>query len=305
MHCDTISACFDKGYAVGNCDLQVNFNKLKTAGCAAQCFAVFTEGDCAAKKFYEYVSFYFSQLKETPDIKEILSYSDFLKCIEKGRTGSLLTVENLGFTEGREEEIYSLKNSGVRMASLVWNSENTLAYPAAKVENNKIKREVRGLKKAGRRAVEILDESKIIVDISHLSDGGAEEILAGRKIPIVASHSNAAKVCNVPRNLTDPLIKKIADCGGIVGVNFCKKFLGEGDNFFLAYLHIKHIINVGGEDAVSIGSDFDGIPVPEKFTDCTALPAFFEYLLSMGIKEEALEKICYKNFARVLKEVCG
>ena len=73
-----------------------------------------------------------------------------------------------------------------------------------------------------------MDSLKIIVDISHLSDGGADEILEGRKIPLVASHSNARAVCGNPRNLTDEQIKKIADCGGVIGINFYKKFLGEG-----------------------------------------------------------------------------
>ena len=306
MHCDTVTECFDRGYALANGNLQVNSDKLKRAECAAQCFAIFTQGEGAARRFYGCIEFYKEELKRS-GLKPVLSYADLEDCISGKKTGSILTVENLGFT-GDLEELYALSEMGVKMASLVWNFENSLAYPNLIFENglpNFSRRESRGLKDRGRRAVEILDGLKIIIDISHLSDGGAEEILKGRKIPVVASHSNAEEICGVSRNLTDGLIKKTADCGGVIGVNFCKDFLGEGDNFELVYAHIRHLIKVGGEEVIAFGSDFDGIPVPEKLETCTAMPALISYLEERGIRGETLEKLCYKNFARVLKEVCG
>ena len=121
---------------------------------------------------------------------------------------------------------------------------------------------------------------------------------------MVASHSNAQNVLNVCRNLSDELIKKIADCGGVIGVNFCKDFLGE-PAFGFALKHILHIINTGGEDVVALGSDFDGIPVNPELPDCTAVPKLLRYLEDNGIPAKAVEKIAYKNFFRVFKEVCG
>lgn len=307
MHCDTVTACFDRGYALANCDLQINSDKLHTADCAAQCFAIFTQGGGVAIKFYDYLNFYREGLKASA-LKPVLSYADLISCISGEATGSILTVENLGFIGEDLDRLYALSDMGVKMASLVWNYENDLAFPNLIFEGNLpnfSKRETRGLKDKGRRAVEILDENKIIIDISHLSDGGAEDILNNRKIPIVASHSNAQKICGVSRNLTDTLIKKIADCGGVIGVNFCKDFLGEGDNFELVYRHINHLIKVGGEEVIAFGSDFDGIPVPERLETCSSMPALIAYLESRGVKGETLEKLCYKNFSRVIKEVCG
>lgn len=279
MHCDTLTECFDGGYSLADCPLQINLEKLERSNCAAQCFAIFTQGAGAARRFRQYLAFWKSQLSSC----------------EK----AVLTVENLGFIGGDLSEIPRLADEGVKMASLVWNYENSLAYP------NSFARESRGLKPLGRRAVELLDENKIIVDISHLSDGGADEILSGRKIPAVASHSDAAAVCAVPRNLTDLQIKKIADCGGVVGVNFCKKFLGEGEAFACVLAHVNHIIKVGGEDTVAIGSDFDGIPATPGLEGCEKMPALINYLYENGICARVLEKLCRKNFLRVLKEVCG
>lgn len=306
LHCDTLTECFDKGYSLANGNLQTNLEKLNSSGCAVQCFAIFTQGGGAALRFEKYLGFYLRCLKEH-GIKAVLNYSDFEYCIKSGKTGAVLTVENLGFIESLSR-IEDLAKAGVKMASLVWNYENQFAFPNLIFEDGYpafSKRNPQGLKSMGREAVGLLDSFKIIIDISHLSDGGADEILKNRKTPIVASHSNAFSVNGVSRNLTDGQIKKIADCGGVIGVNFCKDFLGEGNTFESVLRHINHIINIGGEDVASFGSDFDGIPAPPDLEDCTKIPALLNYLQINGIKGEVLEKLCYKNFARVFKEICG
>lgn len=307
MHCDTITVCSDGGYSLADAQLQVNSDKLKKAECAAQCFAIFTQGNGAATRFYDYLKFYKEETVKS-GLKPVLSYADLVSCVSGDDTGSILTVENLGFIGEDAERLYALADTGVKMASLVWNYENPLAYPNLISVNGSpclSKRETRGLKEAGRRAAEILDGLKIIIDISHLSDGGAEEILSARKIPVVASHSNSSAVCGVSRNLSDGLIKKIAECGGVIGVNFCRNFLGGGDSFERVYGHISRLIKLGGEDVIAFGSDFDGIPVCEKIEGCEKMPDLISYLESRGLKSGTTEKLCYKNFARVLKEVCG
>ena len=240
-------------------------------------------------------------------LAEAKTSADFDCCLNGAKTGAILTIESLGFLHGKTDKLPELKACGVKMASLVWNYENELAYPNLIFKNGLPdfkKREVRGLTPKGREAVEILDSLGIIIDISHLSDGGAEEILKNRKAPAVASHSNAAEVFDVSRNLTDKQIRLLAGCGGVVGVNFCKDFLGTGttarDTLEEVSMHIKHIIKVGGEDVIALGSDFDGIPAPAGLEDCTKIQPLFEFLLKNGISSAVLEKISYKNAARVL-----
>lgn len=301
LHCDTLTVCADKGKNLLNCDLQTDLLKLQKGGCFAQCFAIFTDGNGAREKFKSYLEFYKNALAENFQfIKPVLSTADFGE-----KLGSILTVENLGFIGEDISYIDRLAKEGVKMASLVWNNENALACPNLIFENGLPlfeKREMRGLTKLGKEAVERLDSNKIIIDISHLSDGGALEILDGRKIPVVASHSNAAEVCNVSRNLTDYLIKKIADCGGVVGVNFCHDFLGD-EAFESVYKHLQHLIKVGGEDIIALGSDFDGIPECEGLEECTKMSNLFVFLEGKGFSRSVLEKLAYKNFLRVFKEV--
>lgn len=306
LHCDTLTECLDKGYSLADCNLQTNLEKLNKSGCAVQCFAIFTQGENAALRFEEYLGFYLRSLKRCK-VKAVLNCSDLEYCINSGETGAILTVENLGFVK-ELSQIQSLAEAGVKMASLVWNYENALACPNLLFENGApcfSKRNPSGLKPMGKEAVELLDKHKIIIDISHLSDGGADDILKNRKAPLVASHSNSAFVNGVCRNLTDGQIKKIAACGGVIGVNFCKDFLGEGDTFNLVLKHINRIINVGGEDVIAFGSDFDGIPAPPNLEGCEKMPALIDYLNDNGISGRVLEKLCYKNFVRVFKEVIG
>ena len=91
----------------------------------------------------------------------------------------------------------------------------------------------------------------MIIDVSHLSDTGFYDVLAHTKKPFVASHSNARSLCASPRNLTDDMIRKLAERGGIAGINFYQHFLGEqnADESYLdlAVQHMKYMINLGGE----------------------------------------------------------
>lgn len=308
LHCDTLTACAQYGGSLKDFRGQVNFEKLKKSGCAAQCFAVFTDGGGAADDFEKYLNFYKSQLAALSETAmPVKAYEDFSRCEKSGRTGAILTVENLGFIGEKLETIDRLAAEGVRMASLVWNTRNLFASPNLIFENGLPqfeKRERSGLSAFGREAVERLDFNKLLVDISHLSDGGAEEILTNRKIPVVASHSNAQAVLGVSRNLSDALIKKIADSGGVIGINFCMDFLGR-PAFESVLKHINHIIKTGGEGVIAFGSDFDGIPENKDLPDCTHMPALLDFLAENGLPHRTLEKLAYKNFMRVFKEVCG
>ena len=308
MHTDTLTACADRGLELVEYVGQTNLRKLKKATCAAQCFAIFTEGESAAFDFEKYLTYYKQNMSKLKHIAApIANYSDILRCESDGKVGVILTVENLGFIGADLDKIDRLKKEGVKMASLVWNNRNLLASPNLVFKDGLPQFETRvdeGLTALGKQAVERLDCNKIIIDISHLSDGGARDILNGRKTPIVASHSNAQSVLNVCRNLSDELIKKIADCGGVIGINFCKDFLGT-PAFDSVLKNIRHLINVGGEDVIAIGSDFDGIPVNPEIPDCTHVPALLNYLIDSGIPYRTVEKFAYKNFLRVFKEVCG
>lgn len=290
MHCDTLTSRTDFNGHV----------KLQQMDAAIQCFAAFTEDNSAAAYAAAKTLFYntFSGGK----FATVANYSELVAARKGGKNACALTCENIGFTGGNCDTVLSLRRDGVIMASLVWNMENTLAYPNVRADG---KRESRGLKKCGMQAVEALDSCRIIVDISHLSDGGAQEILKKRKIPAVASHSCCDAIHSHCRNLTNYQLKLIADCGGVVGVNFYKRFLGGSGGYKQISAHVKHIIKICGEDTPAFGSDWDGVPEGGICVCPHNMPELLQFLSDDGISFKALEKLTYKNFVRVFKEVCG
>ena len=308
LHCDSVTACCNSGEKFARFSGQVNAEKLQSAGCLAQCFAIFTEGENAAENYEKFSAFYNALLRENSSLIPAYCLSDVYKAEKEGKTAAILTVENAGFLQGDISGFSRLANDGVKMLSLVWNFANAFAYPNLVWDGivpDFSARETRGLTTAGKAAVEELNSLKIIIDISHLSDGGADDVLALSSAPVVASHSNAHTVCPVSRNLTDRQLKKLADKGGVTGLNYCKDFVGGEDVFASLLAHYNHIVNVAGEDAVSLGSDFDGIPRYKQMDDCCRVPALLKYFYENGVSEERLEKLAYKNFLRVFGDVVG
>ena len=156
----------------------------------------------------------------------------------------------------------------------------------------------------GFEALEALKSLGIIADISHLSDGGAVQVLKSGAVA-VASHSCADAVCKNPRNLTDGQLRLLADAGGVAGINFYVKFLGGDGGFAAVAAHLKHIIKVAGENTPALGSDWDGVPRGGIKILPRDMPALYSHLLKEGFTPRTLDKVFYKNFFRVLQIAGG
>lgn len=280
-----------------------------------QCFAAFVSGR-GEGRFAEALS-----LTEKFDglcLREGYHPVRSAKEVLDGEINALLTVEEGGAIEGDLQNLDALYGRGVRMMGITWNYENELGFPnftdyegLCAGRGSFAARESRGLKPAGIAAAEKMTGLGMIIDVSHASDGVFEDvaqICKSAKLPFVASHSGSDAVHACARNLTDGQIKKIADCGGVVGIDFCADFLSadktaEGQREAIL-AHIRAIFNAGGEEAISIGSDFDGIPENPFLRTPADMPLLFE-ALGRAFGCAALEKFAYKNFLRVFGDVCG
>ena len=102
---------------------------------------------------------------------------------------------------------------------------------------------------------------------------------------------------------SDEQLRAVANRGGCVGVIFCPNFLG-GDGIEPVVRHLKHIIDVCGEDTPALGSDWDGFIVPTRdLCDAARLPLLTDGLLAAGFKPETIGKILRGNVMRVLSEI--
>ncbi len=90
--------------------------------------------------------------------------------------------------------------------------------------------------------------------------------------------------------------------GGVVGVIFCPRFVG-GDGLEPVVKHLKHIVDVVGEDAPALGSDWDGFIVPtQPLKDPRGLPLLTDAMLAAGFSKKAIGKILRENVMRVVRD---
>lgn len=214
---------------------------------------------------------------------------------EQEKTALVLTVENGSLLGAGLEHVEELRRDGVRMVTLTWNGENALGS-GHETDH--------GLTPLGKEAVRALEKAGIVIDVSHLNDAGFRDVLEVAQKPFAASHSNARFVCPHRRNLEDEQIREMVMRNCIIGLNYYSLFLrsdGKDADFDDLYRHICRFLELGAEDCLALGSDFDGADLPPCLDDCRKVPALGEYLLSRGLGRPLVEKLFWKNaleFAR-------
>lgn len=286
MHCDTVSEIYKnrKGTLMKN-TLCVDMERLERVGAQMQFFACFvnlkdyrTDLRYADEKKTKNPGIYIQNAdgtgedKESEDraykaVRRMISYAkeEIDRCNQADRKikqqntcflNPVLTVEEGGVLGGKTERIDELYEEGVRLMTLTWNYENCIGSPNS--ANRKVMR--KGLKPFGIETVRRMNELGMIVDVSHLSDGGFYDCVKYSEFPIVASHSNARSLCLHPRNLTDEMLRLLGNKGGVAGVNFYSAFLRKEGRAEISDIvkHILYMIDKAGEDAVALGTDFDG-----------------------------------------------
>lgn len=286
-------------------DLNLDLTRLKKSNYIGQIFACYVDLGKEALTGDHYgdaikmIEIYKDQLAENQDlIAPASDYKSYLKNKEKGLISGFLAIEEGGIIGKDLEKLDELYELGVRFITLTWNYENEIGYP-----NFKARHQNDGLKPFGREVLEKMDYLGIVADASHLSDGGFNDLVKYGKRPFLATHSNSRRVQNHLRNLTDDMLKALANKGGITGLNFCDMFL-DGDKSTVESMirHIKHIVNVGGEDVIALGTDFDGIGEENlELKGVQDTPKLIEAMERAGLKPEVIEKFAYKNFEEFLK----
>ncbi len=291
---------------------QVTRELLERGGCGVQCFAAFLEEQ--EGRFARALSLCdkFGEMCAREGYLPVRTFSD----IREEKLCAMLTVEEGGAVEGDLGKLETLYARGVRMMTLLWNRENEIGYPNFVAYGRgdlghgaALLREERGLKPFGFSLIERMQELGMLIDVSHASDGAFGDVARLSKrtgIPFLASHSCAAAVFPHARNLTDGQIRSLAECGGIVGLNFCAAFLGgkrsaEGQRRAIL-AHAAHIIAVGGEDVLAIGSDFDGIPANAYMKNAARMPSLIEELAA-AFGSRVAKKIARTNALRVFESV--
>lgn len=220
----------------------------------------------------------------------------------EGKLACILSIEGAEPLKGDLAVLRTAYRLGVRNIGLVWGGRNELGCGVLGSEVDD-----EGLSNFGRDVVQEAGRLGIMVDVSHLNEAGFWDVLDVTEKPIVASHSNARKLLDHPRNLWDEQIQAIAEAGGLVGVVFA--FLTE-DRSASTLEHvldqIDYMVTLVGPDHVGLGSDFDGIKyTPAGLEDVSQMPAITRGLLERGYADEDIAQILGGNWLRVFREVTG
>ena len=302
LHCDTLYK-FAKGeYSIKENNGHITEEKLRTGDYLGQCFAIYLPAKIKREDgflfFKEQYGKFLKLIAESKILETAKTFANVRENVNNSKISAILTVENADFLNGDIDRIDYVKKCGVKFLGLTHNEENCLGFP----HSSYIALDNLPLKNFGREVVEVLNYTNITVDVSHLSNGGFNDVARISKKPFVATHSACRNLQNHSRNLYDWQIKIIANSGGIIGVPFYAEFLNGGVKTEISDIicHIEHIIKIGGEEAVAFGTDFDGMQCDMFLQTCAEMPILADTVIKK-FGYSVAEKICYKNALKVLK----
>jgi len=232
------------------------------------------------------------------DLRLVRTASEIEECRRTGAVAALLGIEGAHALEGKLDRLNDFARRGVRYLGLLHFSANEAGFPAY----GRGRRDGDGLTRWGTELIERCEALGVIVDLAHMNRRGFLDACAAATKPLIVSHTGVLGVYAHWRNIDDDQLRAAANTGGCVGVIFCPRFVG-GDGLDPVVAHLKHILDVAGEDAPALGSDWDGFIVPTKaLQDPTGLPLLTDALLRAGISERVIGKILRGNAMRVLAQ---
>ena len=187
---------------------------------------------------------------------------------------------------------------GIRTIGLTWSNENKYAFGTSKDGP---------LKEEGVKLINKMNDLGISLDLSHLSKTSFKSAIKETKLIPIASHSNCKKVRRHERNLNNNQLKQISNRGGVIGIVLYNKFISSKKNVSIydMFPHFKNILNICGEDHISLGSDIDGAPIddfPNEIRKPSDFVKIFHMLKKNNIKSRIIDKFLGQNIIRVLKE---
>jgi membrane dipeptidase len=312
FHCDSLLEARDgsRSLTVRSDHGHIDLPRLREAGVTAQVFALWAaEPELRPRSTVQAIrlleAFYTAVDESHGAMRLATTAADIERCKADGVVCGVLSLEGAEPLSGELSVLRMFYRLGVRALGLTWNHRNEAADGVGEARTGG------GLTEFGVALVEELDRLGMLLDISHLSPRGVQDVLQVSRVPIIASHANAWSVCRHRRNLSDEQLEAVARTGGVVGVVFYRDFVDddpEKATLDRVVDHVDYLVSVIGADHVGLGSDFDGFmgdPAPVGLEDVTRLPALTQKLIDRGYTPETIKQILGGNWLRVLKQVVG
>ena len=268
------------------------------------------------RKALDQISFLHDEIDESPGLLRLCRTVDEARAAKNdGEIGLFLSLEGAEPLQNDLGLLRIFHELGVRGLGLVWSRRN---YVADGAFFTAVKEGIKGgLTPFGVKLIEKAEQLGIVIDLSHINDEGFSDVLEIVSRPVVVSHSNCRALADTKRNLTDEQIEKIAENGGVIGMNSVNMFTDptkEKATVSDLIDHVDHIVKIGGIDHVGIGFDIcngftdylkleDPLPAYDIITSHRHLPEFTTGLIERGYSDEEIMKILGGNFLRVYEAI--
>ena len=261
----------------------------------------------------------------------ILTADDLKRAYRDRRVGLIFRFQGAEPLGEDSDRIPMFRDLGVRVIQLTHNRRNLVGDGCTEPSQA-------GLSRFGYEVVERLNAEKVVVDLAHGSPQTIADGIKASKAPMLISHTGCRALSDLPRCTSDDNLRALANKGGVAGVIFWPYLRTDTQPMAIDVIrHIEHMIDVGGEDHVGIGTDSQVPPVertaefekenrewikgakedgifdkdrPDElytFIPDLNMANRFEVLATMlsarGHSDSRIAKILGGNFARVLGEV--
>ncbi|MBT2582648.1 dipeptidase [Planococcus sp. ISL-109] len=275
-------------------ELDSSFLRLQQGGVKVQFFAIFVHPELPDNEKWQHaleqIDLFYSEVLGQPLMKHIRQWND-IDALKQGEIGAVLSLEGADAFGNDLSKLRHLYRLGMLSLGLTWNYANLCADGALEPRSG-------GLTLLGKQVVGLNNEHGILTDVSHLSPAGFWDVLEFADYPF-ASHSNARKLCDHPRNLDDRQIEAMFARGGLIDVVFCPDFIIQDSrpaSIDDLLCHIDHMCALGGERHIGLGSDFDGIfDHVAGLENASAYPHLIE-ALQKRYTETQVEGFAFRNF---------
>ena len=245
--------------------------------------------------------------KSNGKLQQVTTTSQIRKNMNCGVVSCVLHFEGAEAINENLSNLDAFYDLGLRSIGPVWSRANVFGhgvdfiFPGSPDSGP-------GLTKAGKELVKACNQKGIVIDLSHLNEKGFWDVEKTTQHPLVATHSCMHTLCHMPRNLTDRQLDAVKASNGVVGINFCPAFLREDGKLTkktpISQLirHIRYGVDRMGVDHVALGSDFNGVLLPEEIRDVAGLQAIIQALFQDGFDRKTVLKIAHGNWLRILGE---
>jgi membrane dipeptidase len=232
-HADTPGRFVDENFDLSQDAGQghMDFDKIKAGNLGAEFFSIWVDPKAfkgqEIKRALDMIDSVYEQAQRHPD-KMMMAFStqDILTAHRQHKLAALMGVEGGHAIQGDIRVLRDYHRLGVRYMTLTWSNTNELGDSSGDMNDKSIEHH-NGITDFGRQVVREMNRMGMIVDISHVADRTMFQALATSRAPVIASHSSARALTDVPRNMTDDMLVALARQGGVAQVNFFCGFISQ------------------------------------------------------------------------------